>query len=78
MQGRSDTFTTVEITKKMPMLQQLLPLAFSWVGGTGHADEGVAEESTQAEAQRFLMILGLGHGERPAHCCNSLAIKEAA
>lgn len=46
--------------------------------GTGQADGGVAVESTQAEAQRFLMILGFGHGERPAHCCSSLAIKEAA
>lgn len=55
-----------------------LPLAFSCVGGTGQADEGVAVESTQEEAQRFLMILGLGQGERPAHCCSSLAIKEAA
>lgn len=62
----------------MPKPQQLIPLAFSCVGGTGQADEGVAAESTQAEAQRFLMILGLGHGERPAHCCSSLAIKEAA
>lgn len=48
------------------------------MGGTGQVDEGVAVESTQAEAQRFLMILGLGHGKRPAHCCSSLEIKEAA
>lgn len=57
--------------------QQRLPLEGSCVGGTGQADEGVTEESTQAEAQRFLIILGLGHGERPAHCCSSLAMKEA-
>lgn len=66
------------ISENKPKLQQLPPLAFSCVGGTGQADEGVAAESTQAEAQRFLMILGLGHGERPAHCCSSLATKDAA
>ncbi|TNN37594.1 hypothetical protein EYF80_052235 [Liparis tanakae] len=48
------------------------------VGGTGQAAEGVTAESMQAEAHRFLRILWLGHGERPAHCCSSLAMKEAA
>lgn len=57
---------------------KLLPLAGSCAGVTGQADEGVTEESTQAEAHRFLIILGLGHGERPAHCCSSLAMKDAA
>lgn len=66
------------IIVKSPKLWHFLPLVFSWVGGTGQADEGVTAESTQAEAQRFLMILRLGQGERPAHCCSSLAIKEAA
>lgn len=53
-------------------------LASSGADGTGQADEGVTAESTQAEEQRFLMILGLGHGVRPAHCWRSFAMKEAA